>query len=179
MKHRDWRSLVAFTAAGLVLSACSGSSPLSPGQGANPASTAARPSPPGVVFPLLGGTLTVTTKDGTLNGTYTGQARDSTGVFSLVITGGTGAFAGGSGTLSGAGEGGFIGEGRYSHVLTGELSTAAGSRKIRIRIRGTATVSCVNELPILTLAGSGQATRFGPITSTAMHQIGNAGCNSD
>jgi hypothetical protein len=93
--------------------------------------------------------------------------------------GGTGTFAAGSGSLSGSGEGGFIGEGTFSHVLDGELRTAAGSRKIKIGIKGTGTLSCVNESAILTLTGGGHATRFGQITATARHQIGNASCSSD
>jgi hypothetical protein len=81
--------------------------------------------------------------------------------------------------LSGSGKGGFTGEGTFSHVLVGELSTAAGSRKIRIGIKGTAALSCVNELAMLTLTGTGYATRFGSVTVSATHQIGNAGCSSD
>jgi hypothetical protein len=179
MRHYDWRSLVAFTAASLVLSACSGSSPLSPDQAATPGSTAAKSSPPEPTFPLLAGALTITTREGTVTGTYTGEARPSGGVFTLSITGGTGAFAAGSGILRGSGQGGFIGEGKFSHVLDGELWTTAGSRRVKIGIKGTAILSCVNEAVIVNLTGSGHLTRYGQITAIARHQIGNASCSSD
>jgi hypothetical protein len=179
MRQCGWRSLVAFTAASLVLSACGASSPLSPAQAANPGSTAAKPSPPEPPFPLLGGTLTITTREGTLTSTYSGEGRASAGVFSVVITGGTGAFAAGSGTLRGSGQGGFTGEGKFSHMLDGELWTAAGSRRVRVGIKGTATLSCVNETVIVKLTGNGHLTRYGQITATASHQIGNASCSSD
>jgi hypothetical protein len=127
-------------------------------------------------MPLLGGTLTVSTREGTLTGTYTGEARGLAGTFNVAIAGGTGVFAGSSGTMIGSGSGTFAGEGQFSLVLEGVVTTAAESRKLKISIRGTAALSCVNEMSILTLTGAGNATRFGPATGVATHQIGNAGC---
>ena len=176
MRQRGWRSLVAFAAVGLIAGACGGSSPLSPEPTAGLSSAAVKSSPPPVVTPLVGGTFTITTRDGTLAGTYAGEGRNLAGAFNVAITGGTGVFAGSSGNMVGSGSGAFTGEGPFSLVFDGVVTTAAGARKLKISIRGTGTLSCINEVPTLTLTGAGNVTRFGPAITTATHQIGNAGC---
>lgn len=177
MRYRDWRSLVVFTAAGLIVGACSGASPMSPSRSGGAVSGTAKSSTPGVITPLSSGTITVTTRQGTLTGTYTGEGRDSSGVFTVELTGGTGAYDGASGTLTGSGEGGFTGEGGFSLVLDGILTTAAGSRKLKINVKGTSTLSCPSEGPLLTLTGSAQVTGSGSSTALLTHQVGNLGCS--
>ena len=177
MRHRDWRSLVAFTAAGLIVGACNGASPMSPSRAGAVAGGGATSSTPGVITPLSDGTITVTTRQGTLTGMYTGEGRDSSGAFSVELTGGTGSFAGASGTLMGSGEGGFIGEGSFSLVLDGILTTPAGSRKMKIALKGTSTLSCVNQVPLLTLTAGAQVTGSGSSSAVLTHQVGLAGCS--
>jgi hypothetical protein len=151
---------------------------MSPSRSGGAVSEGAKSTTPGIITPLSSGTLTVTTRQGTLTGTYTGEERGSTGALTLQLTGGTGEFAGAGGTLSGSGDGEFTGEGHFSLVLDGTFTTAAGSRKIRIGIRGTATIFCLDEVPILTLTGSGNVTGSGPSTVVATHQVANGDCTS-
>jgi len=175
MRHRDWRSLVAFTAAGLIVGACSDASPMSPSRSDGAVALSTTSSTPGVA--LSSGTLTVTTRQGTLTGSYTGEGNGPAGTFSVAITGGTGAFAGASGTLTGDGQGGFIGEGGFSLVLDGVVTTAAGSRKMKIIVKGTSTLSCVNQVPLLTLTGSAQVSGSGSSSAVLTHQVGNLSCS--
>ena len=177
MRYRDWRSLVVFTAAGLIVGACSGASPMSPSRSGGAVSEGVKSSTPDIIIPLSSGTLTVTTRQGTLTGTYTGEGRGSSGTFSVELTGGTGAFAGASGTLTGSGDGGFTGEGGFSLVLDGVLTTSAGSRKLKIIVKGTSTLSCDNQVPLLTLTGSAQVTGSGSSSAVLRHQVGLAGCS--
>ena len=177
MRHRDCRSLLVFTAAGLIIGACNGASPLSPSRSDVASSPVARSSPPGIITLLSSGTFTVTTRQGTLTGTYTGEGNGSAGTFTVALTGGTGRFAGASGTLTGDGEGGFTGEGGFALVLDGIITTAAGSRKLRIGSKGTSTLSCINEVPILTLTGTAQVTGSGSSSALLTHQVGNLGCS--
>ena len=177
MRHGDWRSLVAFTAAGLIVGACNGASPMSPSRSDGASSAVAKSSPPGVVTALSSGNLTVTTRQGTLTGTYTGEANGTAGTFSVALTGGTGPFDGASGTLTGDGGGDFTGESGFSLVLDGVMTTAAGSRKLKINVKGTSTFSCVNQVPFLTLTGSAQVTGSGSSTAVLSHRVGNLSCS--
>ena len=134
---------------------------------------------------LSGGTFRVTTTSSDqLTGTYTGratvpQSRPATVTFDLRVTGGSGAFQGASGTLRGDGTGAFAGEGTFSLSLKGPLSLAGkpGSSNVQTDISGTARTSCVGGRIQVTLQGSGSSNRFGNVTETLTHVLGNAACS--
>jgi hypothetical protein len=57
------------------------------------------------------------------------------------------------------------------------ITTAAGSRKLRINIKGTSMLSCMSQGPILTLTGTAQVTGSGSSSALLKHQFGNLGCS--
>lgn len=137
-------------------------------------------------FDLSAGTFVLTTSDGDrLAGRYTGRAdvaalgKHARASLDLHVEGGAGAFYGASGTLRGEGKGSFTGEGPFRLSLDGQLSTA---KHIALRFHavgmGTSQLSCVNEHLLLTLHGTGSATRFGRVELELQHQVENAGCSS-
>jgi hypothetical protein len=134
-------------------------------------------------FGLDAGTFTLTFAGGQITGSYEGQAGvpssgRSYAVLDLEVTGGTGVFQGATGNLTGVGTGAFAGEGDFSLSLDGLVSTTAqpGGFSLRMKIRGSASGSCVSQLIHLSLSGTGQAGRFGDLTGALAHDVGNAGC---
>ena len=74
-------------------------------------------------------------------------------------TGGTGPFAGASGTIDGAGIGGFMNDGEFSVTLHATVSTAHGdSRVVRVALNGISTSTCTTTAPPrVALDGTGKA----------------------
>lgn len=134
-------------------------------------------------FGLSAGTFALTTRDGhRLTGRYTGLERsvlgkDETASLDLHVEGGSGTFSGASGTLRGQGRGAFTGEGSFRLSLDGQLLTAERAvPQFHVVATGTSRVSCVNGRIVVTLQGSGSATRVGRVEFELQHEVENAGC---
>jgi hypothetical protein len=181
--------LITMTAA-----ACSHASPAAPDTAAARADAALMaPSPtlaaaPGssatataaVTFPLSAGTFTIAGRKGTqISGVYTGETSVSNGVstttLQLEVQGGTGGLAGAAGVLEGKGTGAFTGEGKFSLVVSGFLSTDAKKKsKFTASLQGWSTISCDNGQVIVSLHADGpDDAKSG---AEMRHVVGNAGC---
>lgn len=160
---------------------CGASSPIRPAPVTAEAATLTAGSE--IVFGLAEGTMILTSAKGTISGSYSGQAKSAgTGEEALItvaLTGGTGQFSGVSGTLNGIGTGGFAGEGDFSIVMAGTVSTGQGPRPFRLSLRGTSALSCAGGTVILTQHGTGTATATGRITASLNHVVVEAGCDQD
>jgi hypothetical protein len=139
---------------------------------------------PDVTFQLLDGSFRLMGAGGDfMTGTYAGVAsvgRLATSTSEFKITGGTGAFSGAVGTLSGNGKGAFTGEGRFSLTLAGRVTTqSSGGVKLRLALEGTATVSCTasNQISV-TQNGTGSAPRVGIVSGTFQHHLSDTRCTS-
>lgn len=172
--------LVTFTTG--LASGCGQASPLGP-----EASAAGAPggvSSETIVFALAAGALTLESPNGSVRGTYTGEASgmgeaQSAGL-AIVVTEGTGQFAGASGTLTGAGNGAFVDEGPFSITLRGSLQTDRGARQFRASMRGTSRLSCREGTIVVLQSGSGTATALGRVSADLQHDIAaGAGCEVD
>ncbi len=114
---------------------------------------------------LLEGTMSLTLSDGaTIWGTYRGTATvpsvgQSRATLEGEITGGTGLFAGATGTVNGAGIGGFVNDGEFSVTLYVTVSMANGdSRVVRVTLNGISTSTCTTTAPPrVALDGTGKA----------------------
>jgi len=103
---------------------------------------------------LLEGTMSVTLSDGSrILGTYHGTATVPTAGQSRAtlegeVIGGTGMFAGATGSLDGAGTGGFVNDGEFSVRLHATISTANGrSLELPVALEGTSTSTCTTTAP--------------------------------
>jgi hypothetical protein len=139
----------------------------------------------GLSSPLTGGSFKLTVDGGTLEGVYTGQASVSssgraTSSLDLQVTGGTYAFAGATGSLTGDGSGSFVGEGNFSFTLRGSVSTSADPLGFRVRgtVSGSSTLSCATPSVLVTLQGDGSFQKLGTIQAVMTHLVGNAGCSA-
>ena len=183
-------SLAAVLMTCIAATACS-SGPAAPSAISGPASvsagmTALEPAASkGVVsFPMLGGIFTFTFSNGdSISGAYTGEASVSNpgadvAVLNLTVTGGTGAFAGASASLTGSGRGAFSGEGDFSLSVKGSLSTNAAPKALSFaaQIKGESVASCGEQRIALTLNGDGAAPKLGSVVATLRHEVGNTGC---
>jgi len=118
---------------------------------------------------LLKGTISLTLSDGTtIWGTYRGSATvpsvgQARATLEGEVTGGTGLFAGATGTLKGAGIGGFVNDGEFSVTLHASVSMANGrSREMPISLSGISTSTCTTTAPPrVALDGSGKAKGLG------------------
>jgi hypothetical protein len=157
-----------------------GSAAASAGNGAG----AASPGTPSATFQLLDGTFRLAGIGGdSITGTYTGLAsvaRGETSSLELQVTGGTGAFSGATGALSGNGKGAFTGQGPFSATISGRIvAEGSGAFKIRWAIAGTSTVSCAaSERISVTQNGTASAPRIGDVATTFQHQLSNTGCTN-
>lgn len=191
MVHRSTLRPVAFALLSLLVAACSrtpaapdplppGGSKVLPGAADPPAAvTAPLAKAAPEVFPVNGGLFTFTLEDGSLTGTYEGESTTGSGPESarlaLHVSGGSGAFAGASGELSGTGRGAFSGEGGFQLTVTGTIRTNSESA-IRLKAKGQATLSCGTEGPILNLEGRGPAGRLGETSVRLTHATGGGAC---
>lgn len=161
--------------------ACGGSSPVRPAPVTAEAATVTAGSE--IVLGLAEGTMILTSAKGSISGTYSGQATsagtEEEALLTVTLTGGTGQFSGVSGTLNGIGTGGFAGEGSFSIVMVGTVSTGQGPRLLRMSLRGTSTLSCAGETVVVTQQGTGTATALGRITASLNHAVAEAGCDQD
>jgi hypothetical protein len=135
-------------------------------------------------FDLLEGSFTLTFADGSaLWGTYHGDARlPSSGQprasLEGVVTGGTGLFAGATGSLRGRGTGGFAGDGEFTVALRAAVSTPdSGSLDLRATLKGTSTSTCtLTAPPRMALDGSGSARGLASVTGRLEHNLGTQIC---
>jgi hypothetical protein len=149
-----------------------------PGASADLATLRAKES---ATFTLVNGVFTLTTSAGNLNGTYQGvvwvpASGRSTATLRLVVTGGTNAFAGASGTLAGDGGGAFVTAGAFNLSFDGSVRTAAqpAASRLRINISGTATVplTCsANDRRLSQLRGTGTVPNLGRSTMELQSEI--------
>jgi hypothetical protein len=133
---------------------------------------------------LLEGTVTLSLADGsTIRGSYHGTftAADSGPARSTldgVVTGGTGLFAGATGSLSGTGTGGFADNGEFSVALRASLPTSKGGPgDVRMALKGISTSTCTTTAPPrMMLDGTGGAKGFARATGHLEHNLGNHIC---
>ena len=95
-----------------------------------------------------------------------------------VITGGTGAFAGASGTFSGTGAGGFAGDGEFWVSLRGDV-TRSGRKPLdlRVTLKGLVASTCTTDAPArLFLDGTGSAKGLGAVVGHLEHNLGTEPC---
>jgi hypothetical protein len=164
------------------VSGCRAASPAAPDRAAPPAVAASVAALPSLVeasatavpqgrartsysVDLLEGTISLTLSDGTtIWGTYRGTATvpsmgQSRATLDGEVTGGTGLFAGATGTINGAGMGGFVNDGEFSVTLHATVSLAHGdSRVVRVALSGISTSTCTTTAPPrVALDGTGKA----------------------
>jgi hypothetical protein len=167
----------------LLTAPSASTSPAVPGASAESAGTLARES---AMFTLVNGVFTLTTSAGILSGTYEGLVQvpasgRSTASLSLLVTGGTSAFAGASGTLAGDGGGAFVSDGAFNLSMDGSVRTTAqpaGSR-LRFNISGTATLlfACsASNLRVSQLRGTGTVPNLGRSTMELQSEIFESIC---
>ena len=177
---------------------CGGSSPTAPSASATAAASTAsanHASPPSSVRPD-GGPVVTTSLHGSfdihngsgdgVSGTYSGTGVSSGGseqaFLSMQITGGTGIYAGATGSVDALGSGAFSGEGTYSLSARGDALLDGGKHaQITFNLSGTSAASCI---PIdqftVTQTGSGTMGRAGRVTARFQHTVtSGAGCFSD
>jgi hypothetical protein len=174
---------VAMTAA-----ACGHSSPAAPDAATASADAplaaqtpelAAKPTA-AATFPLSEGTFTITGRKGTqISGVYTGETTMSNDVSAttlrLEVQGGTGSLAGAAGVLEGKGTGAFTGEGKFSLVVSGFLSTDDKKKsKFTASLQGWSTIDCDNGLVVISLHADGPDNAKSG--AEMRHIVGNAGC---
>jgi len=196
------RSLGIAGSLGLLLAGCGTQTPLAP----DPVSATAMAGPVEALAPpspLVSAAATTTTKarfafrfdmldtamtlvfaDGSaLEGTYRGVATNPVGGQARAtlegdITGGTGVFAGASGTFSGSGTGGFAGDGEFSVSLRGDvIRSGRKPLDLRVTLKGTVASTCTTETPPrLFLDGTGAAKGLGAVVGHLEHNLGTEPC---
>jgi len=118
---------------------------------------------------LLEGTISLNLSDGTtIWGTYRGTATvpsvgQSRATLEGKVTGGTGLFAGATGTLRGDGTGGFVNDGEFAVTLHASVSMGNGHfREVPISLSGISTSTCTTTAPPrVALDGRGKAKGLG------------------
>jgi hypothetical protein len=139
-----------------------------------------------VVFPLLAGLFTIENgnRDG-IAGTYTGSAQFAVDGFektslTLLVTGGSGAFARAAGTLEITGVGSFADAGTFVLDGNGEVTLAGGKRAVVVlSLRGSSVTSCHASGRIaIAQTAAGALARAGRVTARLSHVVGNTGCAS-
>jgi hypothetical protein len=154
---------------------CERSSPIRPAPVTAEADGASGTAAGEIVFHLDEGTMTLTAGKGTIQGVYaghaTGSGRDQRAQVTVVLTGGTGQFSDAFGNLVGVGTGAFAEEGDFSIVLVGTISTPEASRHVRASVRGTSTISCLGETPVVSQEGTGAISGTGKISGTLVHHV--------
>jgi hypothetical protein len=187
-------ALAALLVITMTAAACGHASPAAPDAGTAHAATALMALSPtlaaapgssatataAVTFPLSAGTFTITGRKATqISGVYTGETSVSNGVSTttlrLEVQGGTGGLAGAAGVLEGKGTGAFTGEGKFSLLVSGFLSTAEKKKsKFTASLQGSSTISCDSGQVIVSLHADGpDDTKSG---AEMRHVVGNAGC---
>lgn len=154
---------------------CGGSSPIRPAPVTAEVDGASVNAGSEIVFDLASGTMALVAGRGTIQGAYTGQVsgsgKDQRAQITVVVTGGAGQFSGASGTLVGVGSGAFVDEGAFSIVLVGTISSLEGSRHVRASVRGTSTISCLAETPVVSQEGTGAISGAGKTSGTLTHHV--------
>ena len=173
---------------------CGRTSPVSP------TSAAASVSQPGVIgpasaspamtiratgFPIVSGTFTIASDSGdSVTGTYTGTSFVSASaperaLLTLQISGGTGTYAGASGSMGASGVGAFTGEGAFTADIKGDALVSGKHLPLRIALAGTSSVSCsANSEIVISQTATGSMKKTGDVHATLMHVVGQAGCSS-
>jgi hypothetical protein len=97
----------------------------------------------------------------------------------LEVTGGTGVFAGATGSLVGDGTGDFTGPGSFVlSSLKGTLSTLKDGSKLTVSVNGESSLSCSTSSRILlTLHGTGNAAGVDRFAMDLRAEIGGTGCS--
>jgi hypothetical protein len=162
----------------LLTAAILGSSGVIAGHGPGPAAALSS------VVDLLNGSFTLTTSNGDISGVYTGSSSVSPSgrteaSLDLQVTSGTNSFEGATGRLTGDGAGAFTGEGNFSLTLRGSISTVADPAGFRVRgkVSGTSSVSCVSQTTAVTLDGEGALGKLGDVHAALTHLVGGSGCS--
>ena len=177
--------VVALYAVVGLTAGCGSPPPLSPADATPGAAVDRRSVAPAaeVEFPLVFGTFDIGNTN-RITGTHSGVSTFSTGgaeqaSLTLQVTGGTGVFAGATGSLSVTGTGAFAGEGSFSLSGSGELTVAGRRINLVLNLRGTSAATCSpRELIAITQTGSGTMGRAGRVTGTLHHEVENTGCES-
>jgi hypothetical protein len=133
---------------------------------------------------LLEGTMSLTLADGTtMWGMYRGTATvpsvgQSRATLEGEVTGGTGMFAGATGTIEGAGIGGFVNDGEFSVRLHATVSMANGhSREVSVALNGISTSTCTTTAPPrVTLDGTSKSRGIGSAAAHLEHNLGAQIC---
>ena len=135
-------------------------------------------------FDMVEGALTLVFPDGSaLFGTYQGVATNPLNgqpraTLEGDVTGGTGIFAGATGTFTGDGTGGFAGDGTFTVSLRGTVLPASRRQlDLRLTLRGTVASTCTTEAPArLFLDGVGSYKSLGAVTGHLEHSLGTEPC---
>jgi len=122
----------------------------------------------------------LTLSDGTsIWGTYHGTATvpsvgQSRAMLEGEVTGGTGMFAGATGSLDGTGVGGFVNDGEFSVKLYATASTANGqSLALAVTLNGISTSTCTTTAPPrVALDGTGKVKGLGSAAAHLEHNLG-------
>jgi len=142
-----------------------------------------------ITYTLANGTFTFTTARGELTGTYTGFVTEPTSgrptaTMTLTVTGGSNAFAGAMGTLTGDGKGAFLTSGRFALSLEGVVRTSAvpAGSTFHTTVVGTATLAdtcTANHHIISRLRGEGTISNLGRVRVELESEIVETGCFED
>ena len=177
--------VVALSAVVGLTAGCGSPAPLSPADAAPGAAADRRSVAPlaEVEFPLVSGTFSIGNDD-RITGTHSGVSTFPAGgaeraSLTLRVTGGTGVFAGATGSVSVTGTGAFAGEGAFSLSGSGELMVAGRRINLVLNLRGTSSASCSpRQLIAITQTGSGAMGRAGRVAGTLNHEVESTGCES-
>jgi len=145
----------------------------------------------GTAFPILNGTFQIANDSGDgIFGRYEGTAISSTGgvdraSLTLHIDGGTGQYAGASGTLDAVGVGAFTGEGTFTLYAKGDAIVNRKHVQLKIDLTGTSVVSCAASSQIAvtqtgtgSLKATGSVKNTGDVHATLTHEVGHTNCGS-
>jgi len=133
---------------------------------------------------LLEGTMSLSLSDGsTIWGTYRGTATvpsvgQSRATLEGEVTGGTGRFAGATGSLQGAGIGGIANDGEFSMRLRATVSTADGHPlELPVALNGISRSTCTTTAPPrVALDGTGKAKGLSIAAAHLEHNLGAQIC---
>ena len=179
----------AVLCAGVIL-VTSCSRPSSGFQPTAPGALTRGPSTPGSaegqVFPLLEGSFAIWARAGDgIVGTYAGtstlsEAGRQRSSITLQVTGGSGVFAGATGSLVVSGTGAFADEGTVVLEGDGEVTLAGGRRAVVVfNLRGSSVASCsLTEQIAIDQSATGTMSRAGRVEARLRHVVGNTGCTS-
>lgn len=137
-----------------------------------------------VVYPLVAGTFSIESAAGDgLFGTHAGAAHFPAGggqyaAIILTVTGGSGEFAGATGSVTVTGSGAFADEGPFSLGGSGIITRAGGKpANLVVNLRGSSLAGCSAQgLIAVSQTASGTVGRIGRVEATLLHEVEQTGC---